>query len=587
MSTTPTVYFPDTIPFGSHKLGRIYYEEYTSGTFKQWFDVTDLVMIDLSDIRADTHISPETGLPHNVMAFPNGVSVQLRFYCVQEGGVSLLRCAVGHDLNGVWNQLPAPRNEVSLGPNYRVLDAAVNGVKVSYNIEYPTVTPVPGVTESQAFTLYMFAPYSYYDEGSLKIQTWGHIVSDVNYQRTYRGGTPVDYDNGTSLMYDHPGTYPVGFYSWDNLDQLEAILNAIKPLDGIKIYGEPTNPDEPSQDDNTSEPGGGGGTGGKQTPGKGGGYDPKSDPMDFPALPTHGSIDSGAVKTFSVSNAILTSLFQKLWDASILDVATWQKLTNAPLDSLVSLQCVPVKPTVLQTGDHIWLGSFDSGIDAPLVTKQYYQVDCGTCKIDEFFGSALDYTNTRVEIYLPFIGIRELETSDVMNMTLAVKYNYDILTGDMVANIKCGKSVLYKFVGSSKCTIPVSAVTNTMLEQFMRSIPQALGSMGGGPTGAGAGLVGMAVNTVLAKRIVARSGDLSGGAGILDEFTPYIILHRPMQSLAATMRNSKGYRSNISATLSSLTGYTEVEYIHLTGISGATDTELEEIETLLKEGVIL
>ena len=34
-------------------------------------------------------------------------------------------------------------------------------------------------------------------------------------------------------------------------------------------------------------------------------------------------------------------------------------------------------------------------------------------------------------------------------------------------------------------------------------------------------------------------------------------------------------------------GYTEVEYIHLIGISGATDTELNDIERLLKEGVII
>jgi hypothetical protein len=48
----------------------------------------------------------------------------------------------------------------------------------------------------------------------------------------------------------------------------------------------------------------------------------------------------------------------------------------------------------------------------------------------------------------------------------------------------------------------------------------------------------------------------------------------------------KGYQSNITAVLSSLSGYTEVDFIHLENVK-ATDTELEEIETLLKEGVII
>ena len=247
------------------------------------------------------------------------------------------------------------------------------------------------------------------------------------------------------------------------------------------------------------------------------------------------------------------------------------------------MQCIPIAPTAPDS-DTIYLGNFNSQVDAPLVTKQYYTVDCGVCKIDEFFGSALDYTNTRVEIFLPFIGVKELETSDVMNMQLEVKYNYDILSGDLVANIKCGKSVLYKFPGNVKETIPVTSVTNTMLENVLRTLPSAATAASVGATAA---LTSSALNVAMSRRIVQRSGDISGSAGILDEFTPYIILHRPMQSLPATMRRDKGYISNISATLNTLTGYTEIESIHLTGISGATDAELEMIEKQLKSGVIL
>ena len=97
-----------------------------------------------------------------------------------------------------------------------------------------------------------------------------------------------------------------------------------------------------------------------------------------------------------------------------------------------------------------------------------------------------------------------------------------------------------------------------------------------------------AANAVSSSKVTTqRVGNISGGVSLMDDFVPYLIVHRPIQSLAQNYAQNKGYTSNISAALSSLNGYTEVEYIHLDGISGATDAELNEIERLLKEGVII
>ena len=91
----------------------------------------------------------------------------------------------------------------------------------------------------------------------------------------------------------------------------------------------------------------------------------------------------------------------------------------------------------------------------------------------------------------------------------------------------------------------------------------------------------------MSKVNIQRSGDISGSTGLLDDFVPYLIIHRPVQSLAKDFKNFKGYPSNITAKLSTLTGYTEVEYVHLQNITGATDAELVMIERLLKSGVII
>ena len=163
------------------------------------------------------------------------------------------------------------------------------------------------------------------------------------------------------------------------------------------------------------------------------------------------------------------------------------------------------------------------------------------------------------------------------------KYNADVITGDVTAQLKCGQSVLYKWTGNCKATVPVSAEVNSAMEKWIKAIG---GGVAAAASGNPAALIASGVNTALTKTSIQRSGDISGAVGMLDEFLPYLIIHRPVQSLAKDFRKYKGYPSNITAVLSTLKGYTEVEHINLS-VAGATDEELREIEELLKQGVLL
>lgn len=337
---------------------------------------------------------------------------------------------------------------------------------------------------------------------------------------------------------------------------------------------------DPIQDLDPSEPGGGEGD-----------WDESSDPVDFPALPTDGALSCGACKAYKMTTTELKDLFHTLWDINVFDLATFQKLLDNPLDAIVTLNVLPLSLSGYTVS--VWLGNFNTNVNGERITSQYVTVDCGSLTLKEFWGSALDYAPyTKVSIFLPFIGIRELNVDDCMNAVIHVKYNIDILTGDCVAGIKCGNGVIYKFTGNVKQTVPVSGRQSDMQMNMLKSVLSgASGLAAGAAIGGAAGLVAAgasAASTVASSKFVTqRSGALDGSSGLLDDFVPYLIVHRPIQSLAKNYEKQKGYTSNISATLSSLKGYTEVEYIHLEGISGATDSELEEIESLLKKGVII
>lgn len=370
-------------------------------------------------------------------------------------------------------------------------------------------------------------------------------------------------------------TLPLMHIGYCNISDLEAFAQLFNAHKEDLDIGVPA-PNPPSGEDDDSGPGGGGGD-----------YDPSSDPIDFPGLPTGGAFASGAIKAYKVTDGTLQNIFARLWNASLFDLDTFQKLVQEPLEAIITLVAVPVAITGANT-EHIKLGGYDTEQSGTRVPSQYITVDCGSLVVNEFWGSALDYTLTKIEIYLPFIGIRQLQADDVMQHTIRVKYNIDILTGDLVAQIKCGQSVLYKFNGNLRTTIPVtSRVYDAMAKAIAGYAATGVAALTGNAPAALAAHAATGLSMIMSKPQISRAGDISGVSGVLDDFVPYLIIHRPKQSLAQNFRNEKGYRSNITAVLGSLTGYTEVEYIHLTGIDGATDTELNEIEDLLKNGVII
>ena len=85
---------------------------------------------------------------------------------------------------------------------------------------------------------------------------------------------------------------------------------------------------------------------------------------------------------------------------------------------------------------------------------------------------------------------------------------------------------------------------------------------------------------------VSRSGGISGNAGIMGDYQPFIVVTRPISDKPSTYDNNIGQTYNKSARLGTLSGLTVVEEAHIEGMN-ATDAEKQEIERLLKEGVIL
>lgn len=330
------------------------------------------------------------------------------------------------------------------------------------------------------------------------------------------------------------------------------------------------------QGDDYSGAGGGGGDYGTETS-----YVIPSD-----GVPNISAISSGFVKIYHPSHADLMQLKTFLYSSSFLDSVV--KLISDPLDYIISLMLFPCEP--LDGNDaSIGVGGVDSEITSKLLLSQYREFDCGSIDIQEKYGAFLDYDNfTRVSVYLPFCGMVKLDTNLVMHSTIRLRYAVDFLTGDCVAKlyVKNNHGVnaeTYFKEGNCACQIPMDSKNYmSFYTGAVRAIMGAGSALGGNPAGLAQSAQSIASMHIDRERV----GGISGNAGFLSNYTPYLVVERPVQSYPENYNHVNGRPANIGGVVSSFNGYTEIKEIDLNGVV-ATETELNEIRALLGNGVYI
>lgn len=297
---------------------------------------------------------------------------------------------------------------------------------------------------------------------------------------------------------------------------------------------------------------------------------------------------SSLYSVYNPSQEQLNKFGSWLWSSDFFEQI--KKLFNDPMQAIIGLHKVysPVQTSGLGT---IKCGYLDSSVPSKLVSEQYVTVDCGSVSLQEYFGNVFDYPPfTEISIYLPFIGVRRLDPSDIMRATVSVKYHVDVFTGACLADVNVKRDtaggVLYTFPGSCSVQYPLSSgsymgIVSTIASTVVGAITSPT------PLGAGAAVLGGITNlTFNSHANVERSGSFTGNAGAMGAKIPYLIISRPQTAMAQNFETLSGYPSNTYTKLSACAGFTQVKFVHVENLN-ATDAEKQEIEQLLKEGVIL
>lgn len=354
----------------------------------------------------------------------------------------------------------------------------------------------------------------------------------------------------------HPEKYPpTNKYYYDIDVEINYPKDFIDPIGGTK--DNPTNPIEPPSKNhgNISIP---------------------------PKNPTDSVTSSKLFTVYNPTADQIDALGGYLWGENI--AGTLASIFTNPLNAIISLHCIYCEPDVIGTKE-IRLGYLASGVSAKYVVSQYKEVDCGTIRIPEYYGDCRDYSPyTTINLFLPFIGFRPIKVDDVMGSELSIKYFVDVYTGTCLACVSVNKGgviqLTYNFDGNCSVMLPL---TSGSWANMTVGLATALTSMIVNPV-AGALQIPNAVHNGIS---MSSQGQLGCNAGAMGRKKPYVVVTNTQAYDAVGYNELYGYPANILTKLSQLEGYTKVKEVHVENVNNATVDEKNEIERLLKSGVII
>ena len=349
---------------------------------------------------------------------------------------------------------------------------------------------------------------------------------------------------------------------------------------------------DPDPDEDAPESGIGGGDGEPQ----------ESIDIDFPELPPEMLTNCGLIDMFNPSSQDLKDLIDYIYTQPDNFYTNIKKIWANPMDSIVSLSIVPFTVTQHASKEVKFCG-VATGLNFPTV-KQYCEIDCGYIDLPEEYASFLDYgAFTKIKIWLPFIGIVDLNSDDCIGGRITIKYNCDLFTGECLAFIKSTKtnsgkqirydSVIYTFKGNILESAPITGNNYQALYSGVLGLVDHVALATVDPIG---GAKGMASDIISPKVNVQRSGTATGNSGFLGEWKPYVIIERPIRNRPANGGKYNGFPLNATAGFDGKIDGNSVEGSGFTIVRDGTvriyDTditseELDMIKNILESGVIV
>lgn len=352
---------------------------------------------------------------------------------------------------------------------------------------------------------------------------------------------------------------------------------------------ESTNVDEPGVPDNPTDP---------DNPGTG---DNNIDPMvvEPPSI--------SPVSAVTMQYAATAQEIGKLIDWLMTDdfLTNISKFFNEPTEYLIGCKYYPFDlalhhPLGVGTAATYRVGNMNTplGVTAAPIYSDFKR-KLGECSflVEPYYGNFLDYSPyTKYDLYLPYIGYKTINPSDIVNRTLKVAYYTDLTEGRVLAQVWADTTMLESYEGQLAYDIPLSSSDGReRAVKTMQIATSAVGTIGGaafgGAIGGVAGAVGGALSAApsFINQVSALAPQIDKGGAVssdINGFNPqdvYLIMTRPIMAQPKNFAKVQGYAASYGGTVSEFSGFLKCREI--SGGTGATAAENDMINELLRGGI--
>ena len=323
--------------------------------------------------------------------------------------------------------------------------------------------------------------------------------------------------------------------------------------------------------------------------------------IPFPSAVSEGS---GLIHVYNPTPEQLINFGKWMW-VHVQD-GSYERLWNNPFDGVIGAFELYAKPSTEGT-DYIRSGFLASDIVSKLVRVRYTTINCGSIAVPEYYGNYLDYAPyTKVHAYLPFIGIVELNSDDIIGHGVNITYHIDAYNGSCIAQINVAKenytNTMYQFSGSCSVEMPLAggsqaAIKAALMFAGATSISSTIGGIASMLNFTPSGIVGgigqimggraqAAAQSVSAKSSVQHSGMFGDSCGAMGIKKPYLMIKRPVQKGVVNYNEIYGFPAHKAVRIGACKGFLRVLEVHVES-SHATNEEKAKIEQMLKERIMV
>lgn len=247
----------------------------------------------------------------------------------------------------------------------------------------------------------------------------------------------------------------------------------------------------------------------------------------------------------------------------------------------------------------------------PIYNGDFVQVYMGYVNVQREYNDFRDYTNVRYQVYIPMVGIIDLDPAQVVGKDLHLVYTINLTDGSAVVTLAIsnystgGKPALSKTNGwydtpqivfttsityGYEIPLNVEAIRSASLtvgEVVAKAVlGGAAGAVAGSLPGAVIGAVGGAASGALDGGVQSTysSGALTPNSNVMGDFTPKLI-RTVAKDASGDISAAVGAPSGRVVTVGGARGYLKAAMVY--GTPSTTMQHADEIVNMLKEGIYI